>query len=143
MDVMELRERIARWEDLHTDFKESVGSPNELAKDIVCFANTDGGQIIVGVAEDRTIVGVEDPDAVHRLVDNVAFHNCEPPITVVQETVAVEGRTVVAINVPKGSQRPATTSARPRDAGTPRGRSCCASSRRWRASTSTRPPCRA
>ncbi|MFH0899665.1 MAG: RNA-binding domain-containing protein [Pseudomonadota bacterium] len=109
MDPIELRERISRWENLHTDFKESVGSPDELAKDLVCFANTNGGQIIVGVADDRTIAGVVDRDPVHRQVDNVAFNNCEPPITVVQETVEIDGKTVVVINVPKGSQRPYRT----------------------------------
>ncbi len=105
MDVLELHERISRWENLRTDFKEAVGSPDELAKDLVCFANTDGGQIIIGIAEDRSLVGVEDPDPVHRRIDNIAYNNCEPPITVVQETVEIEGKTVVVINVPKGAQR--------------------------------------
>jgi hypothetical protein len=35
----ELRERILRWEGPHTDFKRQVGSNQELAKDLVCFAN--------------------------------------------------------------------------------------------------------
>jgi ATP-dependent DNA helicase RecG len=110
MDVVELRERIGRWEDLHTDFKEALASANELAKDLVCFANTDGGQIVIGVAEDRTVVGVQDPDPVHRSIDNVAYNNCEPPITVVQETVKLDdGKTVIVINVPKGAQRPYRT----------------------------------
>ena len=47
MNAAELRVRIARWEDLHTDFKVELGTPGELAKDLVCFANTDGGQIVV------------------------------------------------------------------------------------------------
>jgi ATP-dependent DNA helicase RecG len=110
MDLTELRERIARWENLHTEFKERLDSPDELAKDLVCFANTDGGQIIVGVAEDRRIVDIDDPDAVNRLVDNVAFNNCEPPITVVQEVLRDdENKVVVVINVPKGDQRPYRT----------------------------------
>lgn len=108
MDVLELRERISKWEDLRTDFNVEVGGTDDLAKDIVCFANTNGGQIIIGVARDRTIVGVSDPDPVHRHVDNVAFNNCEPPITVVQETVEIDGKTVV-VNVPKGDQRPYRT----------------------------------
>lgn len=109
MDVLELRERIAVWENLHTDFKERIDSANELAKDIVCFANTDGGQLIIGVAKDRTIVGVGDADAEARQVDNAAYNNCEPPVTVVQEVLDVEGRKVLVINIPKGSQRPYRT----------------------------------
>lgn len=109
MDLIELRERISRWEDLHTDFKERIDSPDELAKDIVCFANTDGGQIIIGVSTDRTIVGVPEPDDLNRTVDNVAYNNCEPPITVVQEVLDDGGRKVVIVNVPKGDQRPYRT----------------------------------
>ena len=109
MDITELRERILRWENLHTDFKERISSPDELAKDLVCFANTDGGQLIIGVAKDRAIKGVDDPDSVNRDVDNVAFNNCEPPITVVQEVLDDNGRKVVVVNIPKGDHRPYRT----------------------------------
>ncbi|MGH3849153.1 MAG: AlbA family DNA-binding domain-containing protein, partial [Pseudonocardiaceae bacterium] len=58
----ELRDRILRWEDPHTDFKEAVTNNSELAKDLVCFANSDGGQLVIGVAKDRGVVGVPDTD---------------------------------------------------------------------------------
>lgn len=109
MDLTELKERIARWEDLHTDFKERIDSLDELAKDLVCFANTDGGQLILGVTNHRSIVGVDDPDRINRVVDNVAYNNCEPPITIVQEVLDEDGKKVVVVNVPKGSQRPYRT----------------------------------
>jgi hypothetical protein len=35
----ELRDRILRWDDPHTDFKEAVDNNSELAKDLVCFAH--------------------------------------------------------------------------------------------------------
>jgi len=109
VDLTELKERIARWEDLHTDFKERIDSLDELAKDLVCFANTDGGQLILGVTNHRSIVGVDDPDRINRVVDNVAYNNCEPPITIVQEVLDEDGKKVVVVNVPKGSQRPYRT----------------------------------
>lgn len=107
----ELRVRVARWEDVHTDFKVSVGSTRELAKDLVCLANSDGGQLIIGVADDRTVVGVEDIDQMLLQVDDVAYRGCSPPITVVPETVALNGVQVVVLNVPKGDQRPYATSS--------------------------------
>ena len=109
MTPEELRERIFRWEDPHTDFKQAVDSNIELAKDLVCFANSDGGQLIIGVAKDRRVVGVADTDAVLLTVDDVAFHSCSPPVTVVPEIVAVDGRDVVVLNVAKGDQRPYAT----------------------------------
>lgn len=113
MNLSELRERIARWENLHTEFKEWPVQPDDLAASLVAFANTDGGQLILGVAKDRAIAGVEDFDRVTRDVDNVSRNSCEPPITVVQEVLYPEGRpgkAVVVVNVPKGDQRPYRTS---------------------------------
>jgi ATP-dependent DNA helicase RecG len=111
MKLAELQKRIAKWEDLHTDFKERFDSNRELVKDIVCFANTDGGQLIFGISSDKQIVGVDDPDGLFNKVDDIAYQHCEPPITVVQESLDVDGKTVVVVNIPKGDQRPYRTNS--------------------------------
>jgi ATP-dependent DNA helicase RecG len=111
MNIPELQERIVKGEDLHTDFKERFDSDRELAKDLVCFANTDGGQLLFGIAKDRNIVGVDDPDRLCGKVDDVAFQHCEPPITVIQEVLDVDEKKVVVVNIPKGDQRPYRTNS--------------------------------
>jgi ATP-dependent DNA helicase RecG len=105
----ELRSRILQWEDPHTDFKETVERTSELAKDLVCFANSDGGQLIIGVAKDRSIIGAHDPDTLLLRVDDVAFNRCVPPITVIPETIELDSKNIVVLNVPKGDQRPYAT----------------------------------
>jgi ATP-dependent DNA helicase RecG len=111
MDLVELRARIDRWENLHTEFKAGPIRPDDLAASLVAFANTDGGDLIFGVSEQREVVGVEDADRVARDVDNVAANNCEPPITVLQETVRSEdGRTALVVRIAKGDMRPYRTS---------------------------------
>lgn len=105
----ELRERILHWEDPHTDFKETVSSNAELAKDLVCFANSDGGQIVIGVAGDRRVVGVADTDDLLLRVDDVAFQRCSPPVTAVPEIVDLDEHHVVVLHVAKGDQRPYAT----------------------------------
>ena len=105
----ELRQRILRWEDLHTDFKQAVKDNSELAKDLVAFANSDGGQLIVGVGEDRSIVGVSDVDRLLLRIDDVAFNRCSPPVTAIPEVLNITGAEVVVVNVPKGDQRPYAT----------------------------------
>jgi len=105
----ELRERILRGEDPHTDFKQAVDRNAELAEDLVCFANSDGGRLVIGVADDGTVVGVPDPDALLLRVDDVAFDLCSPPVTVVPETVRLDDRDVVVLSTAKGDQRPYST----------------------------------
>ncbi len=110
MNLSELKQRIDRWESLHTEFKEWPINGASCAQSLVALANTDGGQFIIGVTNDRSIVGVEDPDRAMQWIDNIAYNNCEPPLTVLQETVVDEdGRVVVVVNVPKGDQRPYRT----------------------------------
>ena len=109
MTELELRERIARGENLHTEFKGALPDNESLAKSIVCFANTDGGQLIIGIGDAGEILGITDLDASMRLIDDIAFNRCEPPITVMQETIKVEDKTVLIVNIPKGSQRPYRT----------------------------------
>src|SRR5437667_911039 len=110
MNISELKERIARWEDLHTEFKQWPVHPDDLASSIVAFANTDGGQLIIGVTNDRKIVGVADSDRVTRDLDNISRNNCEPPITIIQEVLELPSSVpIVVINIPKGDQRPYRT----------------------------------
>jgi len=110
MDLRELRERIARGENHHTEFKQWPIHSDDLAASLVAFTNTDGGELFLGVSDEGQILGVPDPDQVMRQVDNVAYQNCEPPLTVFQETVRdEEGRAVVVVHVPKGDQRPYRT----------------------------------
>lgn len=111
MNELELKEKLSKGEDLHTEFKEFFPDNEDIAKSIVCFANTDGGKIIVGVNDDGKIVGVEKIDELVRKIDDVAFNRCEPPITIIQETISVENRTLLIINVPKGDQRPYRTAS--------------------------------
>jgi len=80
-----------------------------------CFANTDGGDLIVGVARDRRSVGVPDPEALGRKVEDVAAQRCEPPVTAVPEVLSLDVDAVakhgVVIHVPKGDPRPYRTAS--------------------------------
>jgi ATP-dependent DNA helicase RecG len=124
MSLLELRKRIAHGEDLHTEFSDWPVHADDLAASLVAFANTDGGQLILGVNKNRTIVGVEDRDQVTRDVDKIATNHCEPPITVTYEVLRTESRSgqkkpqtsrafqnqhIVVVNIPKGDMRPYRT----------------------------------
>ena len=109
MQAVELAAQLARGETLHTEFKRLPLSPDSLAAAITAFANTDGGQVFLGVEDDGQISGVDDLDRTTRMVDNVAFNNCSPPVTVLQETVKADEGMVVVVNVPVGDGRPYRT----------------------------------
>jgi predicted HTH transcriptional regulator len=43
------------------DFKRDLSSRKSVLKDIVAFANTAGGAVVIGVDDDGSVVGVADP----------------------------------------------------------------------------------
>lgn len=112
MNLEMLKDRLKGGENLHTEFKIWPVHPDDLASSIVAFANTDGGQIILGVDDKGRITGIDEDemDRAAQFVDNVSFNNCVPPVTVLQETIRNEaGRAVLVVNVPKGNLRPYRT----------------------------------
>jgi ATP-dependent DNA helicase RecG len=103
---------IAQGENLHVEFKQWPVQPDDLAATIVAFANTDGGQLLLGVDDRGQVTGIteDERDRIAQAIDNVAFHNIHPPATVVLETVvSSQGQTVLIARIPKGSQRPYRT----------------------------------
>ncbi|MGE3795495.1 MAG: ATP-binding protein [Dehalococcoidia bacterium] len=90
----ELLRAIAAGEDSYLELKEILvegnrlviagegQAPSWIARQLCCFANSDGGVVVLGVSDQRVIVGVSEPhlDALQQLVVNAGRENCEPPL---------------------------------------------------------------
>ena len=74
---MELKTRIEKGENLHTEFKQWPLGADELSSAMVAFTNTDGGQIFLGVDNQKQTIGIPEGeiDRVNQFIDNVAFNN--------------------------------------------------------------------
>lgn len=96
---------MARGEGRQLDFKRELPKQNmqELCKDIAGFANTEGGQILVGVDNKKNIVGVNWDQELTSEVTQQGL-NCNPNVAVtVEEIPSRKVGTVVVITVPKTS----------------------------------------
>jgi len=83
MTELEIRQLIAKGEGYHLEFKREDENNDDFAKTIVSFANTDGGKILAGVADDGTINGIIDVDKFMLRIDDLALNLCKPPIEAV------------------------------------------------------------
>jgi hypothetical protein len=91
------------------------GSPKERAassssRRIVAFANSVPanriGLLFVGVADDGTILGVENPDKLQKSIRQAAERTCYPPIYVETEVLPTDPGPVVAVAVRSSVERP-------------------------------------
>ena len=113
----EILDQLRAGEDGRAEFKEmrfgsrGVLSPNteELAGELVAFANAEGGAVFVGVDDSGGVRGIppESLDAAERWLLNVATHNCEPPIRPVVRNALLPsesgvGRRILLVVVPRG-----------------------------------------
>jgi ATP-dependent DNA helicase RecG len=106
MDKLGLFERIAAGEDSFTEFKREIESPDAFASELIAFANTGGGQILVGVDNAGTIFGVDDPQRTEERIINIGRNNCVPPLDLLIEKVDVNGVKVIVVHVPQRLGRP-------------------------------------
>ncbi len=109
MKLAELRKLIARSEDSRLQFKADVNNADALAAEMVAFANSDGGQIVIGVGDDGKIVGLSrsSVERINQLISNAASQHVRSPIAPLTENVVVgKGRVVIVATIPKGIDKP-------------------------------------
>lgn len=101
--------QIALGEDSTRQFKADVKNAESLASEIAAFANTNGGTIFIGVADDGSMPGLSGQDVarINQLISNAASQLVRSPLAVQTENLALEdGRIVIVLTVPKGIDKP-------------------------------------
>ncbi|HOY06039.1 MAG TPA: putative DNA binding domain-containing protein [Saprospiraceae bacterium] len=100
---------IGGGETSQVQFKENITNPLGAAQELVAFANTEGGQIIVGVVDKTGMIAglsFEDIQRISSLLVNAASEGVKPPLTIKTESVEVNGKKVLIVTVPNGAHKP-------------------------------------
>jgi ATP-dependent DNA helicase RecG len=108
LETVELLEIVGRGEDSSHQFKADVTNAVSLASEMVAFANSGGGMILIGVADDGTVQALDAHDVrrINQLIGNAAATNMRPAINPVTENVPVGVGVVVVVTVPDGIAKP-------------------------------------
>jgi predicted HTH transcriptional regulator len=106
MYLIELHNLIEDGENSTVEFKRKFSSPEKIAKEMIAFANSKGGQILFGVDDDRSIVGVESEKGELELIDTAARFFCEPEIVYDTEIVSIKKSDIVVVHIPESTNKP-------------------------------------
>ena len=57
MTFRELSQLVTLGEGQHLEFKKRVPAPERITKEVIAFANTGGGRLLLGIDDDGTVLG--------------------------------------------------------------------------------------
>lgn len=99
---------IPKSESQYVEFKSEKVSAKDLAEEIVAFANSEGGEIWLGIEDDKQITGLSR--SYEEDVMSICRSSVIPPIQTAYDEVVAKGKTVARVTIPKGVDRPYYTS---------------------------------
>ena len=81
---------------------------DDIKKEIIAFANCDGGKLYIGVRDDGTVIGLDNADSVSLQISNMVRDAIKPDITkfLHYETIVENGKNVVVVDIQRGTDRP-------------------------------------
>jgi ATP-dependent DNA helicase RecG len=100
---------ISLGEDSTRQFKVDVKNADSLASEMAAFANSEGGTIFIGVADNGSIPGLTQKDVVriNQLISNAASQHVRSPLSVQTTNVRMPGgQIIIVVTVPKGIDKP-------------------------------------
>ncbi|MBP2028754.1 ATP-dependent DNA helicase RecG [Acetoanaerobium pronyense] len=79
-----------------------------LLKAVSAFANFHDGRIIIGINDDKTLIGVDNPEELRLNIENSINDNLEPCPYYEISTKTIDDKTILIISVYKGDNTPYT-----------------------------------
>ena len=94
------------FENQNVEFKQEYVP--DIRKEVMRFANADGGTVYVGIRKDGVVLGVSEPDGVMLQIVNSLKDSLAPDIMpfVRVTTIELEEKPVIEIDVTTGTNRP-------------------------------------
>jgi hypothetical protein len=98
---------LAEAETEVLEFKEELDDVSDIAKEAVAFANHDGGAILLGVADNGSIQGLDAIDSAEERVAGI-LDKVDPAVTKNIEKATYEGNDILIVNILRTASVPAS-----------------------------------
>lgn len=107
MELRELRKLVNQGENEQLEFKRKIAHPEKVVREVVAFANTKGGHLLIGVDDDHSIIGCKDAVEEEFLMTKAIRELCRPAIKFCVSMIPLnEKRTVLDYHIYPGLKQP-------------------------------------
>jgi ATP-dependent DNA helicase RecG len=103
---MKFEDAVRRPDGKRLEFKRDLSSPGPVMKSLVAFANSAGGTLVIGVEDDRTVLGLTDPHAVEARLVNLISDRISPRLVPEIDVVTWRSTNVIMVEVHLSPSRP-------------------------------------
>jgi hypothetical protein len=104
--TLDVHGHVVEREGKTREYKRDLFSPARPLRTIAAFANSAGGQLVIGDTDDVAVVGVADPLAEEERIANLITDSISPQLVPAIGLVTFEMETVLVIDVPMRTRRP-------------------------------------
>lgn len=119
MKLQELEDLVSKGEGQLLEFKKKASFPEKIVKEMVAFANTDGGQLLVGVDDDGALSGLKFAEEDRFVIDNAIRTHIKPGIKCESELIPISRkRSILHYQVFESQKKPSYYLVDPNKRGT-------------------------
>lgn len=106
MDYLDVKNLAQTGEGTYLEFKRTIPSAYKIAREIAAFANTSGGTLLIGVDDDKSLVGVLGYQEEEYMLDKATREICDPTVDITIEVVHFGERDLLVIKIPEVDNKP-------------------------------------
>jgi predicted HTH transcriptional regulator len=107
MNLQQLRKMVKQGEGQLLEFKKKADHPDKIVKELVAFANSQGGTLLIGVDDNGSISGLKFPEEEKFAMEAAIFRYAKPQLPFSFEQIPTEDKKeVLAIHVLPGEDGP-------------------------------------
>jgi hypothetical protein len=103
----QLRQLVRQGEGSHLEFKSRASSTDQIVREMIAFANTAGGIILVGVTDSGELSGVKYPNEESLVIRKAVVKYSRPHVYYTETIIPLsEKKSVIQYEIPLSRKRP-------------------------------------
>ena len=107
MELQRIKDLVKQGESDQVEFKRKVKHPEKIVREMVAFANTKGGHLLIGVDDNGSVPGVKFVDEEQFLMEKAIRELSRPRLVCEVNTVSLsESRAVLHYYIPSSAKKP-------------------------------------
>ncbi|HEX5171996.1 MAG TPA: ATP-binding protein, partial [Cyclobacteriaceae bacterium] len=101
-----LKRLVAEGEGQTLEFKRKASFPEKIVREMIAFANTSGGVVLIGVDDDGSIPGLKYPEEESHVIHQ-ALKSCKPALKLRETFISVgHARSILRYDIPESTRKP-------------------------------------